>query len=118
MMQKIKDSLSDLNALVLQGRALEAFEKYYHEDVMMQENNQPPTIGKNANRKREEVFFGNVTEFRSADVISMAVGDDVSYVTWKYDYTHKEWGVRDYTQVSVQKWKDGKIIHEQFFYSN
>jgi hypothetical protein len=39
-------------------------------------------------------------------------------VIWKYDYTHKEWGTRDYTQVSVQHWKDGKIIHEQFIYQN
>lgn len=117
-MQTIRENLSNLNDLVLQGKALEAFERYYHEDVIMQENNQLPTIGKNANRKREEEFFVNIAEFRNSEVLSMAVGDNVSYVTWKYDYTHKEWGIRNYTQVSAQKWKDGKIIHEQFFYNS
>jgi hypothetical protein len=27
-------------------------------------------------------------------------------------------GVRDYTQVSIQEWKDGKIIRETFVYAN
>ena len=57
-------------------------------------------------------------EFRNASVLGVAVGDNISYVTWHYDYTHREWGVRNYTQVSVQHWKDGRIIREQFIYSN
>jgi dGTP triphosphohydrolase len=115
---EIENSLRDLNHLVLNGKALEAFEKYYHEEVAMQENEQMPTVSKAANREREKEFYSNVTEFRSAEVKSLAVGDDISYVTWHYDYTHKDWGVRNYTQVSVQRWKDGKIIHEQFIYLN
>jgi hypothetical protein len=115
---QIENALTDLNNLVLTGKALEAFEKYYHEDVSMQENNQPPTVSKAANRDRELQFFQDVTEFRHAEVKGMAIGDAISYVTWHYDYTHKEWGVRNYTQISIQHWKDGKIIHEQFIYSN
>jgi len=32
----------------------------------MQENENIPTIGKEANRKREVEFFSSITEFRSA----------------------------------------------------
>lgn len=117
-MRNLTEKLQDLNQLVLGGRMMDAFDKYYHEDVSMQENTSQPTIGKNANRKREEEFLSNITEFRSAAVVSMAASDNVSFVEWKYDYTHKEWGVRNYTQVSRQQWKDGKIIKEQFFYGN
>ena len=49
---------------------------------------------------------------------SKAAGENITYVTWHFDYTHKEWGVRNYTQVNVQHWKDDKIIKEQFFYGN
>ncbi len=35
---QIEQSLHELNNMVLTGHALEAFEKYYHEDVVMQEN--------------------------------------------------------------------------------
>lgn len=117
-MSALLEKIDDLNDLVLQGRALDAFEKYYHDDVIMQENENPPTIGKEANRKRENEFFSSITEFRSAKPLKITVGKNISMVQWKYDYTHKDWGVRNYTQVSVQEWEDGKIIKEQFFYGN
>ena len=112
----IEQSLKDLNELVLAGQLLEAFDKYYHEEVSMQENDAPPTVSKAANRQREIEFLGNITEFRSAEVKALSADDNVSFVIWKYDYTHREWGVRIYTQVSVQYWKDGKIIRERFLY--
>lgn len=117
-MNDISQKLNDLNHLVLSGKLLEAFDKYYDDRVAMQENELKPVVGKKENYDREVEFLGNITEFRKAAVIDQAVGDNISYVTWQYDYTHKEWGVRNYTQVSVQRWKDGKIIHEQFFYGN
>jgi hypothetical protein len=116
--QQIESSLKDLNNLVLEGKLLEAFEKHYHDDVAMQENNSLPVVGKDANRQREIEFVNNITEFRGASVEGHAVGDAISFVVWNYDYTHKEWGVKQYTQVSVQNWKDGRIIKEQFFYGN
>jgi hypothetical protein len=84
----------------------------------MQENNQQPTIGKATNRQREIEFFAAITEFRGAKPLQVTIGEGVTMVKWEYDYTHKDWGVRNYTQVSVQEWQDGKIIREQFFYGN
>lgn len=117
-MATLLDHITDLNDLVLQGKALDAFEKYYHDDVVMQENGNTPTSGKTENRKRELEFFDAIVEFRSAKPLKITIGENTTMVQWKYDYTHREWGVRNYTQVSVQEWKDGKIIHEQFFYGN
>ena len=115
---QIKTSLADLNSLVIKGQLMDAFEKYYHEDIEMQENSNAPVKGKDTNRKRELEFLSNVTEFRKASVAELAVNGNTSFVIWSYDYTHKEWGVRNYTQVSVQHWKGTKIIKEQFFYGN
>ena len=117
-MQKLETTITELNSLVLAGKPLDAFDRFYHDDVIMQENENQPTIGKAANRKREEEFYSNILEFREANPLKIAVGEDVTMVVWHYDYTHKDWGVRNYTQTSVQTWKDGKIIKEQFFYGN
>jgi hypothetical protein len=84
----------------------------------MQENDNTPTIGKAANMAREKDFLSAITEFRSARPIRVTIGENISMVQWHYDYTHKDWGVRNYNQVSVQEWKDGQIIKEQFFYGN
>lgn len=117
-MTALIDKIKDINSLVLEGRAMDAFEKYYHEDVVMQENDSAPTVGKAANRAREIEFFGAVTEFRGATPLLITTGENCSMVQWHYDYTHKDWGVRKYTQVSVQEWQDGLIIKESFYYGN
>ena len=116
-MESIHTKIKNLNALVLDGKAMEAFDKYYHEDVVMQENEDEPTRGKMANRIREEIFFNSILEFRSARVTKLAVGNNISMVEWHYDYTHKEWGERNYAQIAVQEWQDGKIINEKFYYT-
>jgi SnoaL-like domain len=117
-MTTLIEKINDLNNLVLQGKPLDAFEKYYHDDVVMQENENIPTRGKVANRKREEEFFSSISEFRNAKPLKVTVGEGTTMVQWHYDYTHREWGVRNYIQVSVQEWMNGKIIREQFFYGN
>jgi hypothetical protein len=114
---QIENALLELNNLVLSGNLLEAFDKYYH-DVSMQENGLSPTVSKAANRQREIEFLKNITELRGAEVEGIGVGNNVSFAIWNFDYTHKEWGVRNYSQVSIQEWKDGKIINEKFVYSN
>jgi hypothetical protein len=117
-MSTIKERIEELNALALSGKLMDAFEKFYHPEVIMQENENQPTIGKGQNRKRELEFLSNITDFRSAEVKGVALGNNISTVIWHYDYTHKEWGVKKYTQASVQHWRDGLIIKEQFFYGN
>lgn len=111
-------AFEDIKNLVLQGKAMEAFEKYYADDVVMQENEHPATVGKAVNRERELEFFSKVVEFRGADVKQVAYGDDVIISEWSLDYTHADWGKRTYDQVSVQQWKDGKVVHERFYYAS
>ena len=63
-------------------------------------------------------IFENRSLMGSAAAEAVAVGEDITTVIWHYDYTHREWGIRNYKQVSVQHWKNGKIVKEQFFYGN
>lgn len=117
-MTALLEKVSDLNDLILQGKAMEAFEIYYHHDVIMQENENIPTVGKSANRVREEEFTSSIVEFRYAKPLKVTIGEGITMVEWYYDYTHKDLGERKYTQVSVQEWKDGQIIKEKFYYGS
>lgn len=117
-MQTLLNNINQLNQLVLQGRAIDAFEQYYDEQVVMQENALAPTIGKAANRARELEFYSNVSDLRAMRVLDVAAGEGVTMVVWHYDYTHKEWGEKNYTQVSVQHWRGDKIVREQFYYDS
>ena len=117
-MSNLLEKIKDLNSMILQGKAIEGFDKYYHEDIKMQENENPPFVGKALNRQREIDFFGAITEFRGATPLKVTVGENTTMVEWHFDYTHKDWGVRNYNQVAVQEWKNGQIIREKFYYGN
>ena len=117
-MNSLSENIHQLNEMFVNGKVMEAFEKFYDKDVVMQENEQAPTVGKEANRRREEEFLCKVTEIREAKPLKVAIGVGVTMVEWKLDYTHEDWGVRNYKQVSVQEWEDGKIIKEKFYYGS
>lgn len=117
-MNTLIEKITTINDMILQGKALEAFDEFYHDDVIMQENDNPEVIGKKANRDREEEFFASITEFRGAKPLKITVGESTTMVEWHFDYTHKEWGLKNYTQVAVQDWEDGKIIKEKFYYGS
>lgn len=107
----------DLNQKILTGQAMEGFEKYYADDVVMQENSDAPFVGKDLNRKREIEFFSSIGEFHGAKVEAAAVNGDTSFGQWWMDVTFKNGPRIQLNQVAVRKWKDGKIVHERFFYN-
>ena len=89
-MSDVKPLEAELNQMILNGQALEAFEKFYAEDLVMQENNDPPRIGKTVNREFEEQFFGSIREFHGATLGDVAVENDVSFSEWTFDVTFKD----------------------------
>ncbi len=58
---------------------METFEKRHADDLVTQENDQSPRIGKAANREIEEQFFGSIREFHGATLGEVAVNGDVSF---------------------------------------
>lgn len=117
-MTDLKTNVAQLNQLILDGKILDAFDKFYDDEVVMQDNDYPARVGKAVNRQYEEAFVGGLTEFRGAKVVSSIISDDLAVTEWWMDYTHKEYGTRNYTQLAVQRWKNGKIVEEKFYYNN
>lgn len=114
----LRTNVDQLNQMILEGKILEAFDKFYADDVVMQDNDYPARAGKEVNRQFEETFVNGLTEFRGAKVVNSIISDDVVAVEWWFDYTHKDFGTRNYTQLAVQRWKNGKIVEEKFYYNN
>ena len=106
-----------LNQQILAGDILGAFEKYYAEDVEMQENSSPSTKGKAANFAREKAFVESVEQFHGARVLSSAVNGNRTFSEWELDATYKGAGRFVLRQVAVREWKDGEIVREQFYYN-
>lgn len=100
------------------GKLLEGFEKYYAENVVMQELGEEPRVGKAVNRTHEENFVASVKEIHGGDILSFA--EDLEKgktmieswmdLTFKNDFRIKM------QQVAVQTWADGQIVHEIFYH--
>lgn len=114
--QNVQQLDQKLNDAILSGKAMEAYEELYAADVVMQENNQPPTVGKDANRQREIEFFSSIEQFHGAQVLTSAVDGDVSFSEWVMDVTFKGGQRYKLEQAVVRRWKDGQVTQERFYY--
>lgn len=115
-MANITELDKKLNDAILSGKAMEAFEELYDEDIVMQENSDPEYRGKAFNRKREQEFFASVEAWHGGRVLASATHGDVSFSEWEMEVTLKGVGRITMAQVAVRRWKNGKIVHERFYH--
>jgi hypothetical protein len=115
-MSNIAELEQKLNAAVLGGKAMEAFEELYDDNIVMQENTDQEFRGKDFNRKREQEFFASVEAWHGGRVLAWAVNGDVSFSEWEMEVTLKGVGRITMNQVAVRRWKSGKIVHERFYH--
>jgi hypothetical protein len=106
-----------LNQQVLAGDIMGAFDKYYADNVVMQENSDEPFVGKEVNREREQKFVNSIAEFHGASVVSSAVNGDTSFSEWAMDVTFQGGARYKLAQVAVRTWKDGQVVRERFYYN-
>src|SRR6185295_14469048 len=117
-MSNIAELEKKLNDAILAGKAMEAFEELYDDNIVMQENAEPEYRGKDFNRKREQEFFASVEAWHGGSVKAVAVNekDGVSFSEWEMDVSLKGVGRITMNQATVRRWKNGKIVHERFYH--
>lgn len=101
------------------GEILEAFEKNYAENIVMEEP-RGKREGKNACREYEKQFVDSVKEFHGMTIKSMPEDSEESkvFIEIEMDITFKNDERVLMEQVAVQKWENNQIIHERFYYDS
>lgn len=115
-MTNINELNKKLDQAIFSGRAMEAFEELYDDDIVMQENTDAEFRGKELNRKRELEFFASVEQFHGGQVVSSGHAGDTSFSEYEMDVTLKGVGRIQMAQVAVRRWKAGKVVHERFYH--
>lgn len=116
----VLENARQLQQMMADNKTMEAFDKFYHKDVKVIE---VPTgevrNGKEAQRKAINDWFTAVEEFHGGGLDSLCANeeDHVSTAETWMDVTFKERGRMKMSEVAVQKWKDGQIIEEKFYYN-
>ena len=114
-----KEKIQDIYNMLGQGKLLDAFDKYYGENVVMTEP-RGTREGKADCRTYEEQFLSSIAQFHNLEIKS--VGSDeangTTFIESAMDVTFKG-GMRvNMEQVAVQKWEGDHIVHERFYYDN
>ena len=110
-----RDRVQQLVERAEQWKILEAMQEFYADNVVMQENLNAPTVGLQANLERERAFVASVTEVNQMSAKEVLVDGDRAVINWHQDLVIGGQRLR-FDQVSLQLWKDGKIVHERFVY--
>ena len=69
-----------LYQMINSGQLLDAFEKYYAEDVVMQEIGEAPRVGKAVNREYEEKFVNYLAEVHGGGIDNMIADENKGVV--------------------------------------
>ncbi len=116
--QRLQAFVADVEA----GRILHAIETYYADDVVMQDNNAAPTVGKAANLERERGFVGYIAEVHQNTAVSVIAQGDQVAIVWHFEFSGEDGKRLRMEQVAVQQWAgsgdDARIVRERFFYDS
>lgn len=113
------DKIKDIYAMIAAGKLLDAFDKYYGEEVSMVDvGHGPATIGKKANRAREVAFVEMFEEFHGMEIGAVTSDENagITIIENSMDVTLKGIGRVQYTQVAIQKWEGDFIVEEKFYH--
>ncbi len=113
------ERLQDLYDRMSQGQMNEAFEDYYAENVQVVEANGEVREGKAAQRAALEQWQGMIKEMHgigNGQPMSNEEAGVTSIESW-FDATFQDGNRVKMEEVAVQKWQEGKIVHERFYYN-
>jgi ketosteroid isomerase-like protein len=105
-MENFKETVKEFNILVQDQKWEEALNRFYDEDILFVDNEGGPQKGLQSLKNGLADFTANTSNV-SVTLKNVIVSDDMSVT---------QWGKFDYDQLSLQRWKEGKIIHERHHY--
>ena len=110
-----QENVKQLISMAVDGKFLEAIEKFYSDGASMQENNGPPRVGLPALLENERRALSFMSQLRTT-AISHVVQGDRAAINWIFESTDPQGNRRRVDEIAYQLWRDGKIVEERFFY--
>ncbi len=103
-------------ARVLSGAHAEAIEEFYAEDASMQENLDPPRVGRDKLVAGERATLARFKGVRTFIVGAPMVDGDVVMINWVFEFDKPDGGVLRIDEIARQEWRGDKIQRERFYY--
>lgn len=92
------------------------YERFYDENVVVQENLQTPRVGRAISIDRQQRMNANVKEVHELKIGAVLVDGDRSVIEMHLELTTVDGYRIRLEEVGMQTWKNERIIHERYFY--
>ncbi|MEM9920311.1 MAG: nuclear transport factor 2 family protein [Bacteroidota bacterium] len=113
------DKIKDLYTKMAQGQVMEAFDKYYHDDVVVKEVTGETRNGKAAQREALKKWQSSIKELHGGghDFFTANEEENTTSVRSWVEATFQDGNRYKMTEVALQKWQGDQIIEEHFYYN-
>ncbi len=103
-------------AHVESGAFVEAIEEFYTEDAVMQENSEPPRIGRERLVAHERRVMASTAAVEAKLVDGFFVNGDRVVIHWRFEFLHKNGRRVVLDELAYQLWRGDRIATERFYY--
>lgn len=103
-------------ARVEQGAHAQVIEDFYAPAASMQENQQPPRIGRGALVENESNVLNRARSVRSTCVRPVFIDGDRVVIRWIFEFDWLDGSKTRIEEIAYQIWDGERIVQERFFY--
>ena len=114
-MKHLNELSAEKNEMVVKGQFVDAIEKFFAADAKTVDFNGPKVNGKDAILKGQKKTVESISKVNGISLISSGVGEDVSFGEFMFDFETKDGSHIKWHEIIVSKWKNGHIVHEEYF---
>lgn len=110
-----RETVKAFIAAVESGDHVGAIERFYHDDASMQENHNPPHVGRDVLVAREQQAQAKFS-IATLPAKHVLVDGDRVVVNWIFELTDSQGHTKRLDELSIQEWRGERIFREQFYY--
>jgi ketosteroid isomerase-like protein len=110
------DTLERFIARVESNAHAEACEEFYTENSSMQENLQPPRVGRALHVENERRVLARARSLTSTCVRPVFVHGDRVVIRWIFEFVWHDGSIMRVEELAYQRWEGEQIAEETFFF--
>lgn len=111
-----RETVEAFVAQVLRGEHVEAIGDWYADEASMQENQDPPRVGREVLMEGERRMLARQAEVRTELVSPVIVDGDRVAIHWRFTFVSKKGHTASFEEIAWQEWRGDKVWRERFFY--
>lgn len=111
-----RETVEAFMAQVLSGAHVEAIRDWYADDASMQENQDPPRVGREVLMEAERQALARSAEVRTELLSPIIVDGDRVAIHWRFTFVSRKGHAASFEEIAWQEWRGDKVWRERFFY--